>query len=135
MLRVLTLSTLYPDPARPSFGLFVERQTLALAARPGVGVEVVAPVGLPPWPLTLHPHYRSRAGLPAKEQRHGLAVHRPRFRVWPHLGEAGAARALAKGARPRLRALRLGRIDSEFFWPHGGAALRLPGGRGAAFSR
>src|ERR671916_113867 len=35
MLRVLTFSTLYPDSARPAFGLFVERQTLALAARPG----------------------------------------------------------------------------------------------------
>ena len=33
MLRVLTLSTLYPDAGRPSFGIFVERQTLALAAR------------------------------------------------------------------------------------------------------
>jgi hypothetical protein len=38
MLRVLTLSTLYPDSERPAFGLFVERQTLALAARPGVEV-------------------------------------------------------------------------------------------------
>jgi teichuronic acid biosynthesis glycosyltransferase TuaC len=81
MLRVLTLSTLYPDSARPAFGLFVERQTLALAARPGVEVEVVAPAGLPLWPLTLHPHYRAKARLPAKERRNGLAVHRPRFRA------------------------------------------------------
>ncbi|HLL30813.1 MAG TPA: glycosyltransferase family 4 protein, partial [Allosphingosinicella sp.] len=41
MLRVLTLSTLYPDSGRPSFGIFVERQTLALAARDEVKVEVV----------------------------------------------------------------------------------------------
>ncbi|MET1112956.1 MAG: glycosyltransferase family 4 protein, partial [Allosphingosinicella sp.] len=57
MLRVLTLSTLYPDSGRPSFGIFVERQTRTLAARDGVEVEVVAPVGLPIWPLTRHPHY------------------------------------------------------------------------------
>ena len=31
MLRVLTLSTLFPDASRPNFGVFVERQTLGLA--------------------------------------------------------------------------------------------------------
>src|SRR5580765_4786111 len=56
MLRVLTLATLFPSSARPTFGVFVERQTCALAAREGVAVGVVAPVGLPVWPLSLHPH-------------------------------------------------------------------------------
>ncbi|MEA3051883.1 MAG: teichuronic acid biosynthesis glycosyltransferase TuaC [Sphingomonadales bacterium] len=134
MLRVLTLSTLYPDSARPSFGLFVERQTLALAARPGVAVEVAAPVGLPLWPLTLHPHYRGKARLPAKEQRHGLAVHRPRFRVWPGIGEAGTARALAAAVLPRLRGLRFDVIDAEFFWPDGVAAMHLAEALGVPFS-
>jgi glycosyltransferase involved in cell wall biosynthesis len=134
MLRVLTLSTLYPDSARPAFGLFVERQTLALAARPGVEVEVAAPVGLPLWPLALHPHYRARAQLPAKERRHGLAVHRPRFRVWPGLGEAGRARALARAVLPLARALRCDAIDSEFFWPDGVAAMHLAEALGVPFS-
>src|SRR5688572_8600951 len=125
MLRVLTLSTLYPDGTRPSFGIFVERQTMALAARDGVEVEVVAPVGLPPWPLTAHPHYRSRAGLPAKEQRQGLAVHRPRFRVWPGLSGAGAAPALAAAVLPLARGLRCDVIDAEFFWPDGVAAMHV----------
>src|SRR5436853_4156430 len=134
MLRVLTLSTLYPDSARPAFGLFVERQTQALAARPGVKVEVVVPVGLPVWPLTLHPHYRGRARLPAKEQRHGLAIHRPRLRVWPGLGGAGAARSLAAGVLPLLRALRFDVIDAEFFGPEGVAAMHLGRALGVPFS-
>ncbi|HEX8263485.1 MAG TPA: glycosyltransferase family 4 protein, partial [Allosphingosinicella sp.] len=114
MLRVLTLSTLYPDDGRPSFGPFVERQTLALAARPGVGVEVIAPVGLPIWPLRLHPHYRARSALPAKEQRRGLAVHRPRFRTWPGLEAAGAAGSLAAAVLPLARALPCDVLDAEF---------------------
>ena len=134
MLRVLTLSTLYPDAGRPSFGVFVERQTLALAARPGVEVEMVAPVGLPPWPLTLHPHYREKVQLPAKERRHGLAVHRLRFRAWPGLGAAGRARALATAALPLLRGLRLDVIDAEFFWPDGVAAMHLAAALGLPFS-
>jgi glycosyltransferase involved in cell wall biosynthesis len=125
MLRVLTLSTLYPDSDRPAFGIFVERQTLALAARPGVEVAVVAPVGLPPWPLRLHPHYRARVRLPAKESRHGLPVHRPRFRAWPGPGGAGKARALAAAVLPLARALRCDVIDAEFFWPDGVAAMHL----------
>src|SRR3954464_15627874 len=112
MLRVLTLSTLYPDAARPAFGAFVERQTLALAQRPGVAVEVVAPVGLPPWPLSLHSHYRLRASLPAEERRGGVTVHRPRFWVWPCIGEAGAARRLADALLPRLRQLAFDVIDA-----------------------
>ena len=52
MLRVLTLSTLFPHAAQPTLGVFVERQVLGLAALDDVEVEVVSPVGLPPWPLT-----------------------------------------------------------------------------------
>ncbi|HEX8064555.1 MAG TPA: glycosyltransferase [Allosphingosinicella sp.] len=134
MLRVLTLSTLYPDSGRPSFGVFVERQTLALAAREEVEVEVIAPVGLPLWPLTRHPHYRPRAGLPAKERRHGLPVHRRHFRVWPGLSAAGAARSLAGSVLPLARALRCGVIDAEFFWPDGVAAMHLADALGIPFS-
>lgn len=134
MLRVLTLSTLYPDSARPAFGLFVERQTLALAARPDVAVEVVAGNGLPPPPLTLHPHYRGRSALPAVETRGGIAVHRPRFRRWPKLGSAGAARTLAEAALPVAHDLGCDVIDSEFFWPDGVAAMHLAAALDLPFS-
>ena len=134
MLRVLTLSTLYPDSGRPAFGLFVERQALALAERPEVEVEVIAGVGLPPWPLSLHPHYRPGRTMPAKERRHGLAVHRPRFRAWPKLGAAGAARSLAAAALPLARALPFDVIDAQFFWPDGVAAMHLADALGLPFS-
>ncbi len=138
MLRVLTLSTLFPNAHRPTQGVFVERQTRALADRPGVAVEVVAPVGLPPFPLVHHPHYRPLAKLPAHEQWHGLAVHRPRFRVWPGLSPHRAAERLAAGLLPYLRALRrrfpFDVLDTEFFWPDGPAAMRLADALGVPFS-
>src|SRR4051812_20027542 len=136
MLRVLTLSTLFPDASRPNFGVFVERQTLALAARDDVDVEVVAPIGLPPWPLSLHPHYRPRRSLPRMEEWHGLDVHRPAFPILPPLGRNWAAKRLAETLLPMLRGLRarfpFDVIDAEFFWPDGvaavalGRALRIP---------
>jgi glycosyltransferase involved in cell wall biosynthesis len=133
-MRVLTLSTLYPDSARPGFGVFVERQTLGLAARPDVEVQVVAPVGLPVRPLDLHAHYRGRRALPLRESRHGLEIHRPRFRVWPGFGQAGAARSLARAVRPLLKTLSFDVIDAEFFWPDGVAAMHLARALGVPFS-
>jgi glycosyltransferase involved in cell wall biosynthesis len=136
MLRVLTLSTLYPSPARPTFGVFVERQTLALAARPGVKVAVASGAGLPPWPLSLHPHYRARRGAESGAWN-GLDVHRVPFRTVPRL-PAGAGRALARAMLPRLTRLRerfpFDVIDAEFFWPDGVAAMHLSRALGIPFS-
>jgi teichuronic acid biosynthesis glycosyltransferase TuaC len=134
MLRVLTLATLFPDAQRPNFGIFVERQTLGLAALEGAEVEVVSPVGLPPWPLRLHPHYRGRARLPLRENWKGLTVHRPRFRQLPKIGEAGAARAMAAALLPRLREMGADVIDAEFFWPDGVAAMHLAAALDIPFS-
>lgn len=138
MLRVLTLSTLYPNPHQPRLGLFVERQTQGLAARDGVEVQVVAPVGLPVWPLSLHPHYRPLTRLPRTEQWNGLVVHRPHFTIWPVVGARGAAAAMAAALLPMLRQLRrdfpFDVIDAEFFWPDGPAAMRLARALGVPFS-
>ena len=138
MLRVLTLATLFPNGARPTLGVFVERQTQALATQPEVQVEVVAPVGLPVWPLSLHPHYAPLRSLPVRERRGGLEVHRPRYRVWPGLGQAGVAAAMAKALLPLLRDIRerfpFDVIDAEYFWPDGPAAMALADRLGVPFS-
>lgn len=138
MLRVLTLSTLYPNAHQPQLGLFVARQTRGLAALPDVEVQVVAGVGLPVWPLSLHPHYRPLARLPAQDEWNGLAVHRPRFRVWPRLNTPAAGPSLARSALPLLRDLRarfpFDAIDAEFFWPDGVAAMHLSRALGIPFS-
>ena len=129
MLRVLTLSTLFPDAGRPTFGVFVERQTLGLAAHPGVELRVVAPIGLPPFPLDRHPRYRGIAALPAMEAWKGLTVYRPRFPVVPVVGGRFAPVLMARALLPLLRRIRaefpFDVIDAEFFYPDGPAAAAL----------
>lgn len=129
MLRVLVLSTLFPDAARPNFGIFVERQTQALAARDGVEVRVVAPRGLPPFPLDRHPRYAALADQPVREDWNGLTVHRPRFLNLPGTGGRFHAAMLARALRPMLAALRrsfpFDVINAEFFFPDGPAAVAL----------
>lgn len=138
MLRVLTLSTLFPHAAQPTLGVFVERQTSGLADLDDVAVEIVSPVGLPPWPMSRHPHYAARANLRARDEWKGLTVHRPRFTALPRLGDAGAARAMAKALLPLLRTMRrdfpFDVIDAEFFWPDGPAARHLSRALGVPFS-
>lgn len=129
MLRVLTLSSLFPDARRPNFGIFVERQTLGLAAEQGVEVQVVAPVGLPPFPLRLHPHFSGRGCLPSIESWKGLQVHRPAFPHLPGPGMRLAPMMMARTLLPLLRAIRtdfpFDIIDTEYFWPDGPAAVAL----------
>lgn len=129
MLRVLVLSTLFPDASRPNFGIFVERQTLSLAERDDVEVRVVAPRGLPPGPLARLGRYAALAALPGEEQWKGLTVHRPRFLNLPGTGGRFHARALAAALTPLLRDIRKGFpfdvISAEFFFPDGPAAILL----------
>jgi len=129
MLRVLTLSTLFPSALRPAHGIFVERQTLGLASLNDVEVQVVAPVGIPPWPLSRHPHYARRRSLPFHEEWKGLELHRPRYPVLPVVGTRGTARRMAAALLPLLKelysAFRFDVIDAEFFWPDGPAAVAL----------
>lgn len=128
MLRALVLTSCYPDSERPGVGGFVERQLLALAARDGIEVEVVAPVGIPPFPLSLAQRYRNDRALPSEEVRDGLRIHRPRFlRLPSRLFDRSAA--IARAVRPLLAGIRrrfaFDLIHAEFFWPDGPAAMRL----------
>jgi teichuronic acid biosynthesis glycosyltransferase TuaC len=125
MLRVLTLSSLFPDATRPNFGVFVERQTLGLAAHPDVALTMVAPIGVPPWPFGRHGHYRALAGLPIREAWKGLEVHRPRFTVLPGTSGRFHVAALIRALRPVLDGLAFDVIDASFFFPDGPAAVAL----------
>ncbi|GAA0733273.1 glycosyltransferase [Sphingomonas japonica] len=129
MLRVLTLSTLFPDATRPNFGIFVERQTKGLAARPDVELRVVAPVGLPPFPLSLGHRHRILASLPFAEQWRGLTVTRPRFAAIPATAGRFHTAMLVRALLPHLERLRgsfaFDIIDAEFFFPDGPAAIAL----------
>ncbi|MCA1197078.1 glycosyltransferase [Sphingomonas sp. R647] len=129
MLRVLTLSSLFPDTSRPNFGVFVERQTLGLAAHPDVELKLVAPVGLPPWPLSRLGRYAALSALPRHEDWKGVETWRPRFANLPGTGGRFHAAMLAARLKPLLRAIRrdfpFDVIDASFFFPDGVAAVEL----------
>ena len=128
-LRVLSLSTLYPNAAQPNFGVFVERQMQAVARRGDVDLTLVSALGLPPFPLSLHPRYRALARLPQAEERGGVRVLRPRFRLLPGIGGRFNARRLAAAVLPLARRLHAEApfdvVDAQFLYPDGPAAVAV----------
>ena len=124
-LRVLSIATLFPDAARPNFGLFVEKSLRALAAQPGIDLTIVAPVGLPPLPLSLHKRYRALRNLPRSESWNGLTVLRPRFTLIPRIGARFNPARVANAVLSVVRSQSFDVIDAQFFYPDGPAAMHV----------
>ena len=122
-LRLLTFSTLYPNAAQPNHGVFVENRLRHLVASGEAVSTVLAPV---PWfPGRTPP----RASVPACEERHGLAVHHPRFLALPGLGMATNPVLLWRAARSWLARssdqAAFDLIDAHYLYPDGVAAVWL----------
>lgn len=137
-MRILTLSTLFPAETRPNFGVFVERQTAALAAVRDFAVTVINPVGVAPWPLNLARHQAPLLRLAYQEQWCGLEVFRPRFTALPVVGGRVNPAMIARSILPLAKQLHaetpFDLIDAEFFYPDGPAAMRLSDALGIPFT-
>jgi teichuronic acid biosynthesis glycosyltransferase TuaC len=130
MLKVLTFSTLFPHADSPNLGIFVENQTRRLAESGKAEVRVIAPLGIAPWPLSLHPRYAPLHKLPHEEMRSGLRVHRPRYSALPGIGWRFNDLAIFRACVPVMEQMRrdgfhFDIIDGEFFFPCGIAAALL----------
>ena len=137
-LRVLSISTLFPSPARPAFGKFVGAQMAGVAARGDVDLTVINPVGVPPWPLSRLAPYRSLAALPQVSETAGVAALHPRFRLIPRFGAVSNPARIAKALLPLASKLHeehpFDLIDAQFFFPDGPAAARIADGLGLPFT-
>ncbi|HEY0960449.1 MAG TPA: glycosyltransferase [Novosphingobium sp.] len=128
-MRVLSVSTLFPSPARPAFGKFVSSQMQAVATRGDVDLVLLNPLGMPPWPLSRREPYRGLAGNPQRSELNGIPVHHPRFTTIPLIGGDGNAARMARAILPLVRELHAERrfdlVDAQFFFPDGPTAAIL----------
>lgn len=121
-LKVLSLSTVYPNPREPGLGLFVRSRLKHMAAL--ADVTVIAPVPF----IDYSKAGRNRTQGPAPRARRddALEVRHPRW-LYPPLG--GALNALALSARLAWPVWRLRKqidvIDAHFAHPEGVAAALL----------
>jgi glycosyltransferase involved in cell wall biosynthesis len=129
-VRLLTVASLYPNAAMPTFGVFVENRLRRLVAGGAVTSRVVAPV---PWFFSRHPRFGAWARwaqVPAAETRHGIAVTHPRYVTLPKVGTAVQPRLLHMALRRHVAALaaaghRFDVVDAQYYYPDGVAAAWL----------
>lgn len=131
MIKILTFSTLYPNPCQPRHGIFVEQRLRKLVESGEVVARVVAPV---PWfPFAANSalgRYGRFALVPAVESRHGITVEHPRYPVIPKVGMNLSPLLMVRAMRPVFeRILNSGYdfdlIDAHYFYPCGVAAEEL----------
>jgi teichuronic acid biosynthesis glycosyltransferase TuaC len=128
-IEVLTFTTLFPNSARPSHGIFVANRAEKLAESGAARIEVVAPV---PWRpgFVDHPNLGRLDMIPKQTQYRGLAVHHPRYALIPKIGMTLAPLGLYKAGKSVIsRLVRHGRrfdlLDAHYFYPDGVAAIAL----------
>jgi teichuronic acid biosynthesis glycosyltransferase TuaC len=121
-VRVLSLSTVFPNPSEPNLGLFVRSRLLHTSAL--LPHRVVAPVAIVDYAAR---HWGTR-GIPKHRTDGRLEVYHPRWFYPPRAGAASAF-CLAACLRPFLRRLRVEYpfdiIDAHFGHPEGVAAALL----------
>jgi glycosyltransferase involved in cell wall biosynthesis len=125
-VRVLSIATLFPNPTRPGFGIFVGNQMRAVAARGDVDLAMISPIGMPPWPLSLKAPYAKLRSIPDRSDVAGLLAHYPRFRLVPKFGGDSNPGRTARAVLPMARRLHAEQVfdvvDAQFFFPDGPAA-------------
>ncbi len=133
--RVLSLSTLFPNPAQPRFGIFVARSLEALQRDTKWDVTVINPIGLPPVALG---RYRELAAAAQDGEDFGIRVHRPVFRLIPKIGGRLNPALIARAVLPLVRRLHAQNpfdlVDAQFFYPDGPAAMMIARDLGLPFT-
>ena len=137
-LRVLSISTLFPNAARAGFGLFVARQAQAVSRRGDVELVVANPLPRAPLFLDRFIHSPGERAVPAAARDWGVDVHYPRFLHIPSIGWRWNPALVARSVLPLARRLHaempFDLVDAQFFYPDGPAAMRVAAALGLPFT-
>ncbi len=129
-MRIVTVSTLYPNIAFPSHGIFVETRLRHLLADTECEGRVIAPTPYFPSRAAMFGRFGQWGRVADREIRHGIDTLHPRYLVVPGISDAmtpamvyramrrGMLQLQADGFYPDL-------IDAHYLYPDGVAAARL----------
>lgn len=129
-VRVLTMTSLFPNGEMPRHGIFVRERLRHLVETQPVEADVVAPVAWFPARGRRWGHYGRLARIPATETMDGIEVRHPRFLTLPRVGNAFNPLSMAMAVRRCLERQRLADfdlIDAHYAFPDGVAAILLGG--------
>jgi teichuronic acid biosynthesis glycosyltransferase TuaC len=129
-LRVLTVTTLFPNQSLPTHGIFVENRLRRVLATGAVKLHVIAPVPWFPFRAKVFGRYAAWARVPRLEERHGIPVAHPRYLVLPKIGMWLQPLCLYLAMLSASRSLRRqgsdwDLVDAHYYYPDGVAAALL----------
>lgn len=129
-MRILLFSTLFPNAASPSHGVFVENRMDAYRQKYDADVKVIAPVPWFPFRHQAFGAYAASASVPFREVRNGVDVLHPRYLIPPkiamHVAPSALTRCLDKAVHDlRAEGWDFDFIDAHYFYPDGVAASRI----------
>jgi teichuronic acid biosynthesis glycosyltransferase TuaC len=122
-LKILSISSVFPNPARPGHGLFVRSRLLHMADQ--AGLRIIAPIALFDYRSRKFPLCASRRRFDGK-----VEVMHPRWAYPPWGGSLNAACLFARLLVPVVRMRKefpFQLIDAHFGFPDGIAACLLAG--------
>jgi len=136
MIRLLLISSLYPNSEDLQYGIFVETRLQNLLASGQVQAQVIAPV---PWfpsllrgLTSLRPfsQYKRYIDVPACERLQGVTVYHPRYLVIPKLGMLltpifMALSILLALFKVRKHGYTYDLVDAHYYYPDGVAVAIL----------
>ena len=126
-MRIVTLTSLFPNPAQPTHGLFVAERLRHLLDSGRIEARIVAPVPWFPFKHERFGQYARFASVPRTSQWQGREVRHPRYPVVPGPGWYATPWTFALAARRALRQLEAegyqsDLIDAHYYYPDGVAA-------------
>jgi len=129
-MRVLTVTSLWPNEAQPNHGIFVENRMARVHATGQAEVTVIAPVPWFPSSAPVFGTYADYARVPGRAERRGIRIEHPRYATIPKVGmrvqPALYHAALVRCARRLIAETGpFDLIDAHYFYPDGVAAARL----------
>ncbi|MDG3088275.1 glycosyltransferase family 4 protein [Vibrio hannami] len=129
-MKLLTITTLYPNANNPKHGIFVETRMRHLIKNyPNIELKVIAPVPYFPSSNKIFGSYAEFAKAPLFEVRHGIEVYHPRYLVIPKVGTTITPHTLEYAINRQVKQIitdgyDFDLIDGHYFYPDGVAIAR-----------
>lgn len=126
-MKIITLTTLYPNVLQPRHGIFVKNRLQAMEEIAGFSRIVIAPIPHNPHLEIFTSRYKFYKNLPAGEMISGINVYHPRYYTVPGGYFVDNAASMAKAAEEAIadESLECDLIDGQYLYPDGVAAYKV----------
>ena len=127
-MRILTFTSLFPNPQMPQHGIFVAHKVALLASRHEI--KVVAPIPYFPRFFPAPAKWKKLTRIPLLEEQFGIEISHPRYLITPKIGMVKYGDWMARGTLPTIEKIQnqgfdFQVIDAHFTYPDAFAAIKL----------